>query len=117
MSDKTGNIEAVAAQMRVGLPTAYRVLSSIGSTASTLILAMLGILYSEVREEWHILKTDVEAIRLQIANMPTAEEYQKTQERIDALTERIIVLESHYLQEAYPLPDPYRRTRRIEDGR
>lgn len=117
MSDKTGSLEAAAAQMKVGLPTAYRVLSGIGSTASTLILAALGLVYSEVREEWHVLKADVEAIRLEVAAMPSAEEYQKTQERIDALTERIIVLESRYLGEAYPLPDPYRRTRRTEDGR
>jgi (2R)-ethylmalonyl-CoA mutase len=63
MNEKTGSLEAAAAQMKVGLPTAYRVLSGIGSTASTLILAALGFVYSEARDEWHVLKADVEAWR------------------------------------------------------
>jgi hypothetical protein len=90
----TSSVEAVAAQMKVGLPTAYKILSGVGSTASTVILILLSALYSEFRAEWAAVKADVAAVRRELDTMPTPEEYQRIYTRIDDLTERLIVVES-----------------------
>ena len=110
----TSSIEAVASQVKASMmPTAYKVVSGIGSTASTLLLGLLGYIYSDLHTEWTNMKTDVAELRRQVERMPTAEEYQHIDDRLDDLTERIILLESRCCSPSVPYtPPPLRGSRR-----
>jgi hypothetical protein len=112
MADKrtplsTATVEAVATQMRANMmPTAYKVVSGIGSTAATLLLGLFGYIYSDLHTEWKEMKTDVAELRRQVERMPTAEEYQHIDDRLDDLTERIILLESRCCSPSVPYTPP-----------
>lgn len=56
---QTSSIESIAARATVGAPTLYKVISGLGSAASTVILALIGFVWSEVRGEWVELKAQI----------------------------------------------------------
>ena len=112
----TSSVEAI----RASAPAILKVLAGANSTAPTVILALIGLLYSEFRTEWAALQTDVSVIRQEVDKMPTSEEYQRLFARVESLTERVIVLESRCCAEEYPVssplpplhPDPYQTPHR-----
>jgi len=73
-----------------------RIFSGIGSAASTVVLALIGIAWNEVRTEWSELKASVESIKLEIAQQPSPEEFEKLRDRVEQINERLIRIESRF---------------------
>ena len=125
-NDSRRNSTASVEALKASAPAILKVLSGANATAPTVILALIGLLYSEFRTEWASVKTDVSVIRQEVDKMPTSEEYQRLFARVESLTERVIVLESRCCAEEYPLsappplqplhPDPYEAPRRSRYG-
>lgn len=88
------NLEAIAARSTVGAPLVYRMISSVGGVASTVILAVGGFAWSEVRDEWRELKSSIAEIRKEIDRQPTPEEFEKLQDKVDQVNDRLIRLEA-----------------------
>lgn len=95
-SQSTVNVEALVAKAQVGAPLMLRIFSGIGSAASTVILALIGIAWNEVRTEWSELKASVESIKLEIAQQPSPEEFEKLRDRVEQINERLIRIESRF---------------------
>jgi hypothetical protein len=91
----TGSLESLAARATVGAPTLYRVFSGIGSVASTVILALIGLAWSEVRTEWKELKETIADIRHELDRQPSPEEFEKLRERVEQINERLIRMEAY----------------------
>lgn len=92
----TRNVEAVLSKATVGAPLVYRMLSSIGGVASTLILAVLGFLWSEVRDEWRDLKRSIAEIRSELDKQPSPDEFDKVRDKVDLINDRLIRLEAKF---------------------
>jgi hypothetical protein len=105
-NDSRRNSTASVEALKASAPAILKVLAGANSTAPTVILALIGLLYSEFRTEWASLKTDVSVIRQEVGKMPTAEEYERLFSRVESLTERVIVLESRCCAEEYPVSSP-----------
>lgn len=90
----SANLEALVARAHVGAPTLFRVFSGIGSFASTVILALVGYAWSEVRDEWKELKSAIVEIRHELDRQPSPEEFEKLRERVEQINERLIRMES-----------------------
>lgn len=97
-SDRTpatsGNFEAMVSRAQVGVPTVYRMLSGIGSFASTVILALVGYAWSEVRDEWKELKSTISEIRHELDRQPSPEEFEKLRDKVEQINDRLIRMES-----------------------
>jgi len=91
----TTSLETLAARATVGAPTLYRVFSGIGSFASTVILALIGFAWSEVRSEWKELKDTIADIRHELDRQPSPEEFEKLRERVEQINERLIRMETY----------------------
>lgn len=91
----TTNVEAVMSKAQFGAPLVYRMLSSIGGVASTVILAVVGFAWSEVRDEWRDLKTSIAEIRKELDRQPSPEEFDKIRDKVDQINDRLIRLEAH----------------------
>lgn len=92
----TTSIEALAAKATLQAPTLYRIFSGLGSAASTVILAIVGFAWSEVRDEWRDLKTQITEIRHELDRQPSPEEFDKLRDKVDQINERMIRLESRF---------------------
>ena len=90
----TTSVEAIAARATVGAPTVFRILSGFGSAASTTVLALIGFAWSEVRDEWADLKTQIAEIRHELDRQPSPEEFEKLREKVDQVNDRLIRLEA-----------------------
>ena len=91
---QTNSIEAIAARATVGAPTLYKVISGLGSAASTVILALIGFVWSEVRSEWVELKNQITEIRHELDRQPSPEEFDKLRDKVDQVNDRLIRLEA-----------------------
>ena len=90
-SAPTGSVESI---QNLKVTTAYRMLSSVGSVASTIILALVAVVYNEVRDEWRELKDSVAAIQKELDTAPTASEFEQVRSKLQNLNDRIIVIEN-----------------------
>lgn len=91
----SANVETVLAKAQIGAPLVYRMLSSIGGVASTVILAVVGFAWSEVRDEWRELKASIAEIRKELDRQPSPEEFDKVRDKVDQINDRLIRLEAH----------------------
>lgn len=99
-SAPTGSVESISS---LKVSTAYRMLSSVGSVASTIILALVAIVYNEVRDEWRELKNSVSAIQKELDTAPTAAEFDQVRSKLQNLNDRVIVIENRCCgMEDYP---------------
>ena len=92
----TTSIETLAARATVGAPTLYRIVSGLGSAASTAILAIVGFAWSEVRDEWRDLKSQIADIRHELDRQPSPEEFDKLRDKVDQINERMIRIEARF---------------------
>jgi len=92
----SGNLEALAARATVGAPLMFRIFSGIGSFASTVVLALVGYAWSEVRAEWKELKDDIQEIRHEMDRQPSPEEFDKLRDRVEQINERLIRMEARF---------------------
>lgn len=92
----TTSIETLAARATIGAPLAYRIFSSIGGLASTVILGLIGFVWSEVRDEWRDLKNDISEIRHELDRQPSPEEFDKLRDKVDQINDRLIRLEARF---------------------
>lgn len=96
VSQTTNSIETIAARATIGVPLMYRIFSGIGGIASTVILALIGFVWSEVRDEWRDLKTSIADIRRELDRQPSPEEFDKVRDKVDQINDRLIRLESKF---------------------
>ena len=92
------NIEALAANAKVGAPLVYRMLSGIGGVASTVILAIIGFAWTEVRDEWRDLKSSIADIRKELDAQPSPEEFQRMRDKLEQVNDRLIRIEARFDQ-------------------
>lgn len=92
----TLNVETLANNAKIGLPLAMRIISGLGNTSATILLALVGYAYSTIHAEWTELKATVEAIKVEVSRMPTPEEYQRLRDKVDQVNERLIRIESRF---------------------
>lgn len=92
----TLNVEALANNAKVGLPLLLRIISGLGNTSATILLALVGYAYSTIHSEWSELKAAVESIKAEVSRMPTPEEYQRLRDKVDQVNERLIRIESRF---------------------
>ena len=90
------NIEALAANAKVGAPLVYRMLSGIGGVASTAILAIIGFAWTEVRDEWRDLKSSIADIRKELDAQPSPEEFQRMRDKLEQVNDRLIRIEARF---------------------
>jgi hypothetical protein len=89
-------VEAIVAKATIGAPTVYRIFSSIGSIASTAILALIAFVWSEVRTEWKEMKNGIAEIRHELDRQPSPEEFVKLRDRVEQINERLIRIEARF---------------------
>ena len=92
------NLEALAANAKVGAPLVYRMLSGIGGVASTAILAIIGFAWTEVRDEWRDLKNSIADIRKELDAQPSPEEFQRMRDKLEQVNDRLIRIEARFDQ-------------------
>ena len=90
----SANLEAMVSRAQVGAPFLFRVFSGIGSFSSTVVLALVGYAWTEVREEWKELKTAISEIRHELDQQPSPEEFDKLRDRVEQINERLIRMEA-----------------------
>lgn len=90
----TTSIESLAARATVGAPILFRIFSSIGSVASTVVLAIIGYAWSEVRSEWKELKSAIAEIRHELDRQPSPEEFDKLRDKVEQINDRLIRMEA-----------------------
>lgn len=90
----TTSLETLAARSTIAAPTLYRIFSGIGSIASTVILGLIGFAWSEVRDEWADLKSQITEIRHELDRQPSPEEFNKLRDKVDLINDRLIRLEA-----------------------
>ena len=96
MSSKlpTGSVEAVASKAVVGLPTMWRIVTVIGSVASTIILVIATFAFNLVREEWKELRAEVKEMRSRLEEMPDAATLNRLADDVQDLGRRVGRLEN-----------------------
>lgn len=91
---RTGSLESAIARGHVALPTAFKFFQSLGSLASTILLAIIGFAYQSVMSEWRELKSTVEEIRHELDKQPSPDEYEKLRDKVLEINERLIRIEA-----------------------
>ena len=86
-------MEALAAKAVVGLPTMWRVITVIGSIASTIILVVVSFAFNLVREEWKELRAEVKEMRHQINDLPDGHTLRRLADDVQDLGRRVDRLE------------------------
>jgi len=92
--DPTGSVEAIAAKAVVGLPTMWRIVTVIGSLASTIILVIASFAFNLVREEWKELRAEVKEMRTRLEEMPDAATLNRLADDVQDLSRRVSRLEN-----------------------
>lgn len=88
-SNQTGSVEALASKAVVGLPTLWRVVTVIGSLASTIVLIVLTFAFNLVREEWKELRAEVKEMRHRIDDLPDGATLRKLSDDVEDLGRRV----------------------------
>lgn len=84
----------MAAKAVVGLPTMWRVVTVIGSLASTVILVIATFAFNLVREEWKELRAEVKEMRHRLEEMPDAATLNRLADDVQDLSRRVGRLEN-----------------------
>lgn len=93
-SNRDGSMESMAAKAVVGLPTVWRVVTVIGSLASTVILVIASFAFNLVREEWKELRAEVKEMRTRLEEMPDAATLNRLADDVQDLSRRVGRLEN-----------------------
>jgi Tfp pilus assembly protein PilO len=91
---RTGSVEALAAKAVVGLPTMWRVVTVIGSLASTIILLLGSFAFNMMREEWKELRAEVREMRHRLDEMPDGQTLNRLADDVQDLGRRLGRLEN-----------------------
>lgn len=91
---RTGSVESLAAKAVVGLPTMWRVVTVIGSLASTVILLLGSFAFNMMREEWKELRAEVKEMRHRLDEMPDGQTLNRLADDVQDLGKRLGRLES-----------------------
>jgi Tfp pilus assembly protein PilO len=93
-SDSRGPIETIAAKAVIGLPTMWRVVTVIGSLASTIILLLGSFAFNMMREEWKELRAEVKEMRYRLDKMPDGQTLNRLADDVQDLGRRLGRLEN-----------------------
>ena len=93
-ANPTGSVESIAAKAVVGLPTMWRVVTIIGSLASTIILLLGSFAFSMMREEWKELRAEVKEMRHRLDEMPDGQTLNRLADDVQDLGRRLGRLET-----------------------
>lgn len=93
-TNPTGSVESIAAKAVVGLPTMWRIITVIGSIASTIILSLGLFAINLVREEWTELRAEVKEMRNRLEEMPDAATLNRLADDVQDLSRRVGRLEN-----------------------
>lgn len=93
-SDKRSSVETMAAKAVVGLPTMWRIVTVIGSVASTIVLVFASFAFNLVREEWKELRAEVKEMRTRLEEMPDAATLNRLADDVQDLGRRVGRLEN-----------------------
>ena len=93
-SDSRTSVESMAAKAVVGLPTMWRVVTVIGSFASTVILLLGSFAFNMMREEWKELRAEVKEMRHRLDEMPDGATLNRLADDVQDLGRRLGRLES-----------------------
>ena len=91
---RTGSVESLAAKAVVGLPTMWRVVTVIGSLASTIILLLGSFAFNMMREEWNELRAEVKEMRHRLDEMPDGQTLNRLADDVQDLGRRLGRLEN-----------------------
>lgn len=94
----TGSMESMAAKAVVGLPTMWRIVTVIGSVASTIVLVFASFAFNLVREEWKELRAEVKEMRTRLEEMPDAATLNRLADDVQDLGRRVGRLENQASQ-------------------
>jgi hypothetical protein len=89
----TEPLEVAVANSTIGLPTAWRIVTVIGSVASTIVLVCFGFAFDLVREEWKELRVEVREMRQRLDSMPDGETLNRLSDDVEDLGRRVDRLE------------------------
>lgn len=89
----TEPLEVAASSATIGLPTAWRIVTVIGSVASTIVLVCLGVAFDFVREEWKELRVEVREMRQRLDSMPDGATLNRLSDDVGDLGRRVDRLE------------------------
>jgi cell division protein FtsB len=87
-------VEALAAKAVVGLPTMWRVITVIGSIASTVVLVVVSFAFNLVREEWKELRAEVKEMRHQINDLPDGPSLRRLADDVQDIGRRVDRIET-----------------------
>jgi Tfp pilus assembly protein PilO len=90
----TGSVEAIASKAVIGLPAMWRVVTVIGSLASTIVLLVLTFAFNMVREEWKELRAEVKEMRHRLDEMPDGQTLRRLADDVHDLGRRVDRMES-----------------------
>jgi len=93
-SERTGSVESMAAKAVIGLPTMWRVVTVIGSLASTIVLLVLTFAFNMVREEWKELRAEVKEMRHRLDEMPDGSTLNRLADDVQDLGRRVDRIET-----------------------
>ena len=91
---RTGSVESLASKAVVGLPTMWRVVTIIGSLASTIILLLGSFAFNMMREEWKELRAEVKEMRHRLDEMPDGQTLNRLADDVQDLGRRLGRLET-----------------------
>jgi len=84
----------MAAKAVVGLPTMWRIVTVIGSLASTIILLLGSFAFNMMREEWKELRAEVKEMRHRIDEMPDGATLNRLADDVQDLGRRVDRMET-----------------------
>jgi hypothetical protein len=87
-------MESMAAKAVVGLPTMWRVITVIGSIASTVVLVVVSFAFNLVREEWKELRAEVKEMRHQINDLPDGPSLRRLADDVQDIGRRVDRIET-----------------------
>jgi len=87
-------MESMAAKAVVGLPTMWRVITVIGSVASTIILVVVSFAFNLVRDEWKELRAEVKEMRHQINDLPDGPSLRRLADDVQDIGRRVDRIET-----------------------
>jgi outer membrane murein-binding lipoprotein Lpp len=93
-TNPTGSVESMAAKAVVSLPTMWRIITVIGSIASTIILSVGLFAINLVRSEWTELRAEVKEMRHRLEEMPDAATLNRLADDVQDLSRRVGRLEN-----------------------
>lgn len=93
-SDRSSSVETMAAKAVVGLPTMWRIVTVIGSLASTIVLLLGSLAFNMMREEWKELRSEVKEMRQRLDNMPDGQTLNRLADDVQDLHRRVDRIEN-----------------------